>query len=98
MPFRKLGESHLPDLNRRPELYESSALPTELRWRPLASGHALRSVRKYRAGSLVCPPCSIWVNKWAIWRDGRASQSNLISSLSHNYHLRQVLAGNGHCG
>ena len=32
------AKSHLLDLNQRPELYESSALPTELRWQPAEVG------------------------------------------------------------
>ena len=55
-PASDSQESHLRDLNSRPELYESSALPTELRWHMDQDQKASSQGTKYLRVYAGCPP------------------------------------------
>ena len=57
--------SQLPDLNRRPTLYESVALPTELNWRP-------KGATKYDCVRFVASLFAMNLS-FALWPKGRYS-------------------------
>lgn len=49
--------SHLPGSNRRPTLYESAALPTELRWRftDMSINHYKQQTKTYKLADMDLP-------------------------------------------
>jgi hypothetical protein len=66
--FAQRCQSHLSDLNRGPVLYESTALPTELRWQHMYYIEFAKNSKLSKLADISCPanPPHFWIVQFRV--------------------------------